>query len=112
MLVVPQVTQNMINAVSNGVIARQLSAIPQMFLPMALQRLGWTMEQFNRYHNSAEQALVSAGLMILLFAIVRGAFAYAQTYMSERVSQSVAFDFRNDLFAKIQRLSFSYHDRN
>jgi len=112
MLVVPQVTQNMINAVSNGVIARQLSAIPQMFLPMALQRLGWTMEQFNRYHNSAEQALVSAGLMILLFAIVRGAFAYAQTYMSERVSQSVAFDFRNDLFAKIQRLSFSYHDHN
>jgi len=24
----------------------------------------------------------------------------------------VAFDFRNELFAKIQRLSFSYHDRN
>ena len=32
--------------------------------------------------------------------------------MSEMVSQNVAFDFRNDLFAKIQRLSFSYHDRN
>src|SRR5262249_41876901 len=30
---------------------------------------------------------------------------------SERVSQSVAFDFRNDLYAKVQRLSFSYHDR-
>src|SRR5581483_9513539 len=26
-------------------------------------------------------------------------------------SQSVAFDFRNELYAKIQRLSFSYHDR-
>ncbi len=32
--------------------------------------------------------------------------------MGERASQSVAFDMRNDLFAKIQRLSFSYHDRN
>jgi ATP-binding cassette subfamily B protein len=32
--------------------------------------------------------------------------------MSEKAGQSVAFDFRNDLFAKIQRLSFSYHDRN
>ena len=32
--------------------------------------------------------------------------------MGEKASQSVAFDLRNDLFAKIQRLSFSYHDRN
>jgi len=32
--------------------------------------------------------------------------------MGERASQSVAFDLRNELFAKIQRLSFSYHDRN
>jgi ATP-binding cassette subfamily B protein len=28
------------------------------------------------------------------------------------MSQNVAFDFRNQLYAKIQRLSFSYHDRN
>ncbi len=32
--------------------------------------------------------------------------------MSEKLSQNVAFDFRNELFAKIQHLSFSYHDRN
>ena len=39
-------------------------------------------------------------------------FAFAQSYMAEKVSQEMAFDFRNDLFAKIQHLSFSYHDRN
>lgn len=39
-------------------------------------------------------------------------FFYTQTYMNERVGQSIAFDLRNDLFAKIQRLSFSYHDKN
>ena len=43
---------------------------------------------------------------------MRGLFSFAQSYMSEKAGQSVAFDFRNDLFAKIQRLSFSYHDRN
>ena len=32
--------------------------------------------------------------------------------MGQRASQGVAYDMRNDLFAKIQRLSFSYHDRN
>jgi len=35
-----------------------------------------------------------------------------QAYWAERNSQAVAFDLRNDLFAKIQRLSFSYHDQN
>ncbi|MDD5369249.1 MAG: ABC transporter ATP-binding protein [Anaerolineaceae bacterium] len=112
MLTVPQLIQNIIDAVSNGYIAKQISAIPAAFLPTVLQKLGWTADQFTTYQNGAEQALISAGLLILMFAIMRGAFAYAQTYMSERVSQSVAFDFRNDLFSKIQRLSFTYHDRN
>ena len=31
--------------------------------------------------------------------------------MSETLSQSAAFDFRNELYARIQRLSFSYHDK-
>jgi len=39
-------------------------------------------------------------------------FSFFQGYMAEKLSQSIAFDFRNELFAKIQRLSFSYHDRN
>ena len=52
------------------------------------------------------------GYLILVFAIFRGVFAFLQTYWAERNSQSMAFDIRNDLYAKIQRLSFSYHDRN
>ena len=32
--------------------------------------------------------------------------------MAEKTSQGVAFDFRNEIFAKMQALSFSYHDRN
>jgi ATP-binding cassette subfamily B protein len=50
--------------------------------------------------------------LIVVFAVMRAFFAFSQNYMGERASQSVAFDFRNELFAKIQRLSFSYHDRN
>ena len=112
MLMVPQLIQNMINAVTNGVIAHTLAGIPAAFLPMALQKLNWTADQYSRYRFGAENALIQAGLLILTFAVMRGLFAYAHTYMSEQVSQGVAFDFRNDLFAKIQRLSFSYHDRN
>jgi ATP-binding cassette subfamily B protein len=62
--------------------------------------------------TAAETALFWAIGLTLLFAIIRGLFAFAQSYMAEKVSQEMAFDFRNDLFAKIQHLSFSYHDRN
>ena len=111
-LAVPQLVQNIIDAVTNGVIARQLAQTPAAFLSTALQRLGWTPEQLDTYRNSGEQVLVNAIVLIVAFAIMRGMFAFAQAYTSERVSQSIAFDFRNDLYAKIQRLSFSYHDRN
>jgi ATP-binding cassette, subfamily B, multidrug efflux pump len=58
------------------------------------------------------RALLSAMIAIAVFSIVRAVFAFGQQYNAERISQNVAFDFRNELFARIQRLSFSYHDRN
>jgi ATP-binding cassette, subfamily B, multidrug efflux pump len=115
-LMVPQLIQTIIDSVTNGMIAQQLAKIPQQYwqvaLPAALSKLGWTVDQWQNYLNHWDSALITAGLLVLLFAIIRGLFAFTQTYMSERVSQSVAFDLRNDLFSKIQRLSFSYHDRN
>ena len=51
-------------------------------------------------------------LAIVVFSVVRAVFAFGQQYNAERISQNVAFDIRNELFANIQRLSFSYLDRN
>ncbi len=64
--------------------------------------------------NSAgvARALLGSMIAIVVFALVRAVFAFSQQYNAERISQNVAFDFRNELFAKIQRLSFSYLDRN
>jgi ATP-binding cassette subfamily B multidrug efflux pump len=44
-------------------------------------------------------------------ALVRGVFSFLQGYFGEKASQAVAFDLRNDLFDKLHRLSFSYHDK-
>jgi ATP-binding cassette subfamily B protein len=93
-LVVPQTVQNILDAVTNALTALETGADP-------LQT-----------RTAAETALFWAIGLTLLFAIIRGLFAFAQSYMAEKVSQEMAFDFRNDLFAKIQHLSFSYHDRN
>jgi ATP-binding cassette subfamily B protein len=97
--------------VTNGLIAGRLSQVPVAFLPQVLEQLGWTTETFARYQDGAESALLWAGGLIVAFAVIRGAFSFSQNYMSEKLSQSAAFDFRNELYARIQRLSFSYHDQ-
>src|SRR4051794_1742627 len=50
-----------------------------------------------------------AGLVAV--AVGRGLFNFLQGYLAERASQGVAFDLREGLFARIQRLSFSYYDQ-
>ncbi|MBV8716638.1 MAG: ABC transporter ATP-binding protein [Chloroflexi bacterium] len=61
--------------------------------------------------DSVKAALVGAMIAIVVFSLVRALFAYGQQYNAERISQNIAFDLRNELFAKIQRVSFSYLDR-
>ncbi len=56
------------------------------------------------------QLLVYAG-GILFASLIRGVFGYGQTYLSEAVSQRAAFDLRNDIFRKLQSLSFGFYDR-
>ena len=111
-LMVPQMVQMILDAVTNGMIAQQLAKVPPQFLPMALEKLGWTAEQYDRFSNSAETAIFWSAGLILAFAVARAGFSFAQTFLAQAMSHNVAFDFRNELYAKIQRLSFSYHDRN
>ncbi len=86
-------------------IERMLNAITESYA--AMQTGGGDLARL-----AGERALYWAAGLILLFAVVRGLFAFTQAFMSETLGQSIAFDFRNELFAKIQRLSFSYHDQN
>ncbi len=111
-LVVPQLVQNMIDAVVKAFIAQQVLALPAAVQPLAAQRLGLTLAQVQANSSGATAALATVMLGVVAFAIVRALFAFSQSYNAERVSQSVAYDFRRDLFSKISRLSFSYHDKN
>jgi ATP-binding cassette subfamily B protein len=103
----------MIDAVTNGTVANTiLDRAPEQFLPAIAQQMDMTVDQIRANSLNAESLLINAVVLIVAFAVIRGVFAFVQAYMSERVSQGVAFDFRNAIFAKIQRLSFSYHDQN
>jgi ATP-binding cassette, subfamily B, multidrug efflux pump len=111
MLVVPKLVQRILDTVINGLMAQRLAQVPTAFQEQALKAVGWTAEQLAANSDRPEQALLWGGGLIVAFAIARGAFAFAQTYNSERLSQGVAFDLRNDLYSRVQRLSFSYHDQ-
>ena len=60
--------------------------------------------------NQARVWQVAAGLVGV--AVVRGLFNFLQGYWSEVASQGVAYDLRNEIFEKLQNLSFTYHDRS
>jgi ATP-binding cassette subfamily B protein len=115
-LMVPRMLGNIIDAVTQGTIANaivpRLDTIPSEILDQILDGLGITEAQLVFNAENAERILITSAVAILIFAVVRGLFAFLQTFTAERNSQIVAFDMRNELFAKIQGLSFSYHDRN
>ena len=97
------------------VLAMVLATAAQLFVPQLVQ---WMIDIINVPSTSDEalrqatmQTLMVTGLIIAFAAIGRGLFAYGQTYLSQTLSQNIAFDLRNDIFSKIQRLSFSYHDK-
>lgn len=126
-LMVPRLVRRVIDAVTEGVIAKtileKLPSIPSAFVNQALPQIlsflklppDWSVEQLNAHlvnlRDRAPQTILIAGVSIVAFAALRGLFAFLQSYWAERNSQNVAFDLRNDLYAKIQTLSFSYHDR-
>lgn len=115
-LMVPRMLGNIIDAITRGTVANtlvpNLDTIPEGMLDQILAGIGITEEQLLISYENAERILITSAIAILIFAVLRGVFAFLQTFTAERNSQSVAFDMRNDLFAKIQSLSFSYHDRN
>jgi ATP-binding cassette subfamily B multidrug efflux pump len=57
-----------------------------------------------------EVIFVVVGWLVGL-ALARALFTFLQGYLAERASQGVAYDLRDALFERIERLSFSYYDR-
>ncbi len=55
--------------------------------------------------------LLIAAIAIIAAAAARGFCTYWQTFMGEWLGQHVAFDLRNKIYEKLQRLSYAYHDK-
>jgi ABC-type multidrug transport system fused ATPase/permease subunit len=57
-------------------------------------------------------ALIIAAVVVVVASSLRGFAGYGQRYFAEVVAQKATYNIRNALYARLQRLSFSFHDRN
>ena len=73
------------------------------------QLFRWAIDQGITQGNLDIVLYSAAGLVMA--AIARGVFNFGQSFCAEALSQSVVYDLRNQIFSKIQTLSFSYHDQ-
>ncbi|MGD8967363.1 MAG: ABC transporter ATP-binding protein [Anaerolineae bacterium] len=55
--------------------------------------------------------IIGASFGMVGLAIAGSVFTFLQGVLAARTAQGVAYDLRNELYKKIQSLSFSYHDR-
>jgi ATP-binding cassette, subfamily B, multidrug efflux pump len=88
-----------------------IATIAQLAVPYLVQVMIDAITGAGADPTAAERVLYGAAGLILLFAVLRGVFSFLQAFMSETTSQGLAFDLRNAIFEKIQRLSFSYYDQ-
>jgi ATP-binding cassette subfamily B protein len=62
--------------------------------------------------SSRVSLLVFTAIGIGVAGLLRGVFNYGQTYLAESLSQRVAYDLRNMLYDRLQKLSYAFHDRS
>ncbi|HEY7034535.1 MAG TPA: ABC transporter ATP-binding protein [Thermomicrobiales bacterium] len=77
----------------------------QLLIPAVLARAIDNGIQGRDRHYLAWAAAAIVGL-----AALQGLFTFTRTYISQSLAERVAYDIRNELYAHLQRLSFSFYD--
>jgi len=89
-----------------GVVAVLASTVADLVSPQLLKRLidvGISQDR--------PDVILSTSLALVGVAAVGGVATFAQGYFSARASHGSAFEMRDAIFDKLQRLSFAYHDQ-
>nr|WP_244468823.1 ABC transporter ATP-binding protein [Devosia limi] len=92
--------------------ATVIAAVLQLLIP---RLLGHAVDQaqgiLTTAGEGAEQALFWTAMSLLAVSVARGFFTLLQNYYSESVGHHVGYELRLAFYDKVQRLSYSYHDR-
>jgi ATP-binding cassette subfamily B protein len=63
-------------------------------------------------HGVTRHKLLVYAALLLAIAVTKGIFQFLTRWIVIGVSRDIEFDLRNDLFARLESLSFSYYQRN
>src|SRR5208282_1146805 len=67
----------------------------------------------NDLHSGVtRQKLFTYSLLIIAIALIKAIFQFLTRWVVIGISRDIEFDLRNDLFAHLERLSYSYYQRN
>jgi ATP-binding cassette subfamily B protein len=88
------------------IIASALQLIVPRLLGVAVDQAAGILEG-----EAAQQALWTTAIILFVVSVLRGLFTMSQNYYGEAVGHHTAYELRLAVYEKIQRLSFSYHDR-
>ncbi|MCI0712825.1 MAG: ABC transporter ATP-binding protein/permease [Chloroflexi bacterium] len=89
-------------------------ALVGVILGMALQITIPTILRYVVDRGIAERDadfMLQAGVLIIVLGIARGAAGFLFRYFGEKMSHQIAYDVRNEVYDKVQNLSFSYHNQ-
>ncbi|MDE0809856.1 MAG: ABC transporter ATP-binding protein [Alphaproteobacteria bacterium] len=100
---------------ATAVVATVAAAIFQLFIPRYVGQavdnaqglLGLGVEAA----GVAQDALWTAGVMIVFFSVLRGLFTMLQNYHGEGIGHCIGYELRLAFYEQVQRLSFSFHDK-
>ena len=77
-----------------------------ILFPMVIRDAVWDLNT-----EVTSQTLLKYSLYLFGVAVVKGIFQYLTRWILIGVSREIEFDLRNDLFAHLERLSYSYYQR-
>ncbi len=89
-----------------------IASVLQLLIP---RLLGYSVDQAQGILEAgaagAEQALFWSAMTLLGVSVARGFFTLIQNYYSESVGHHLGYELRLAFYDKVQRLSYSYHDK-
>ena len=95
--------------------ATALAAVAQITIPQlvgdAVDQAQTLLAAASTDEGSARAALTRTAWLLLAVSVARGVFTMTQNYQGEAVGHLVAHELRMAYYAKLQHLSFAYHDR-
>src|SRR6202041_2792063 len=77
-----------------------------------LSRKMWGRAINDLHFGVTRQKLLIYSLLIIAIALIKGIFQFLTRWVVIGISRDIEFELRNDLFAHLERLSYSYYQRN